>query len=207
MDAMNSDAMSGAFENAEGRLAALPLPLLLARLRDKDNQANASQAAVEILRRFQPLLRKYWAWHRLGEYEDFVQEVMLRLFIALQRLRDANAFPGLLRRIVIGTATDALRSMHFETPDFAALDPDKLTVEFDESLATAVIVRSYLELLPPREQEVVSLLLFEDLDTGEVAQKVGLSVGAVRTTKSRAIRRLRKLLVPQKKSGRGDDAL
>jgi len=184
--------------------SALALPLLLARLRNRDNEDTSSQAAVEILRRFQPLLRKYWAWHRLGGYEDFVQETMLRLFIALPRLRDSEAFPGLFRRIVIGTATDALRHKRFEGSDSAAVDAETLSTKFDESLATAVVVRSYLELLPPREREVVHLLYFEDLDASEVAQRLGLSAGAVRMTKSRAISRLRELLVAPR---RADDAL
>ena len=184
------------------QLGQLPLPQLIEHLRSPQHDPRSSAAAVEILRRFQPLLRKYWAWHRLGSYEDFVQEAMVRLFIALPKLRDAESFPGLFRRIVIGAATDALRKPKAELVNIDEIDEEQLTVGFDESLGTAVVVRSYLELLPPREQLVINLVFFEDRDFPEVARMLGITEGAVRTTKSRAVARLRELLqASEKKSG------
>ena len=186
---------------------SIPLPKLLIQLRDGDDRDASSRAAAEIVRRFQPLLRKYWAWHRLDEYRDFVQEVMVRLFAALPHLREPDAFPGLFRRVVIGTASDALRRKRSTGIEAVDIDSEELTTEFDESLATAVIVRSYLELLPPREREVIYLLFFEDLDTTEVARDLNLSVGAVRMTKSRAVSRLRRVLLRSEKNFGENDAL
>ena len=191
-------------EGVESRrdAAALPLAVLIEGLRSHPTEARSSEAAVEILRRFHPLLRKYWRWHKLGDYEDFLQEVMVRLFTALPHLRDPDAFPGLLRRIVIGVSADALRGRRPQEEDISDIDTDQLAGEFDETLATPVVVRSYLELLPPREQEVLYLTYFEDLDSQEVSARLGLSSGAVRMTKSRAISRLRELLaVRTKKHG------
>ena len=186
-----------------GDLSELPLSSVIVQLRLGEHDPRSSAAATEILRRFQPLLRKYWAWHRLGEYDDFVQEAMLRLFIALPRLRHLESFPGLFRRIVIGTATDALRSREDRLGGTEDLDEEQLTVEFDDSLSTAVVVRSYLEHLPPREREVIEMTFFEDLDPSEVAARVNLSEGAVRATKSRAIARLRTILGAVTKESRG----
>jgi len=188
--------MSGDSDSAGADISQLPLPEVIKRLQAGERDARSSNAAVEVLRRFQPLLKKYWTWHPYGQYEDFVQEVMLRLFIALPSLRDLEAFPGLFRRIVIGAAADGLRASKGERSNIDEVDEKHLSVEFDESLATAVVVRSYLELLSPREQEVVRLTFLEDVDVADAARHLGLSEGAVRMTRSRAIRRLRELLAP-----------
>lgn len=191
--------MSGASEAGGSTLADLPLREVIGQLRLDDRDPRSSAAAAEILRRFQPLLRKYWAWHRLGEYEDFVQESMLRLFIALPRLRDVDSFPGLFRRIVIGTATDALRARELKGEELVDLDEEQLSEAFDDSFATAVVVRSYLEHLPPKEREVIQMAFFEDLDPREIAARLEVTEGAVRTTKSRAIARLRTILGHERK--------
>lgn len=176
-------------------IEGLPLPDLIELLRLPAEDSRASTAATETLRRFQPLLRKYWAWHRLGEYEDFVQECMLRLFIALPKLRDAASFPGLFRRVVIGTAADVLRGQQGKKGIIEVeLDEDQLATEFDESISTGVVVRSYLELLPDREREVVELTFLHEMTSAEAGARLGLTEGAVRTARSRAINRLRTIL-------------
>ena len=183
-------------------LSSVPLPELIQQLQLGGDDPRSSDAAVEVLRRFQPLLRKYWAWHRIGEYDDYVQEVMVRLFVALPRLKSLEAFPGLFRKIVIGTATDALRSPRPDTASIEDIDEERLTSVFDESLSTSVVVRSYLEHLPPREREVLSMLFFDDMDPDEVAAKLSLTAGTVRMTKSRAIERLRGLLAGEQRKFR-----
>src|SRR5687767_14859473 len=92
-------------------LEAAPLSQLIAWFRGDHDDAIRSRAAAEILRRFEPLLRKYCRC--LGrpaeDYRDFVQEVMVRVLISLPRLRDPRAFPGLMRNIVTNTAADIWR--------------------------------------------------------------------------------------------------
>jgi RNA polymerase sigma-70 factor (ECF subfamily) len=185
--------MSEVFDDSADS-SSLPLSRLLENLRDGTAGSKSSEAAQEILRRFHPLLRKYWRWQNVGEYEDFLQEVMVRLFSALPHLRDPDAFPGLLRRIVLATSVDLLRQKSMRTVDIADINPNHFSVEFDESISTPLLIRSYLELLPPREREVLFLSYFADLSPKEVAQRLGLSAGAVRMTKSRALLRLRRLL-------------
>lgn len=191
--------MLGAFD---AHLSTLPLPEVIGLLRSDEHDARSSAAATEILRRFQPLLRKYWLGRRAGEYEDFVQEAMVRLFIALPKLRDAAAFPGLFRRIVIGTAADTLKGMR-ELDTVYDVSEDELALEFDHAISTAVVVRSYLEELSPREREVVELSFFEDLSAAEVALRLGVSEGSARMTKSRAVARLRTILVKVTDQSRG----
>jgi len=182
--------MSGV-RNYDFDVATRPLAFLI---EDLHNEVTSGEAINEILRRFHPLLRKYWRWQRVCEYEEFLQEVMVRLFGALPNLRDPNAFPGLLRRIVLATAADLLRRNSLEHVDIADVNPEHFAVDFDESTSTPLLVRSYLELLPPREREVLYLSYFDDLDPTEVSKRLGVSAGAIRMTKSRALARLRTLL-------------
>ena len=191
--------MSGAIDPP---LMSLPLPEVTELLRLDEHDPRASEAATEVLRRFQPLLRKYWLRHRSGEYEDYVQEAMVRLFIALPKLRDPAAFPGLFRRIVIGTAADASKGVK-DMDDIDEISEDELTKHFDESIAAAVVIGAHLEELTPKERAVIQMTFFEELSAGEIARRQGISEGSVRMTKSRAIGRLRTILVKSAPRTRG----
>jgi len=55
-------------------------------------------------------------------------------------------------------------------------------------------VRAALDLLPPRDHEVLVLRHLEQLSTAEIGAVLGLSAGAVMTRHTRALERLRRLL-------------
>lgn len=192
---MTSGATSAASERL-APLAELPLTSLLEEL-DKGSPGRTSAAAVELIRRFQPLIRKFWRLQQCGDYEDFFQDVLLRTFSSLPHLRNHAAFPGFLRRIVVTTAADYWRRQSLHERHLLNVDVENIERAFDQDLATPLIVRSMLDRLPPREREVIALTYFEDMDSGEIARLMGLSAGAVRMTKSRAINKLRELLAAE----------
>lgn len=169
------------------------LPTLIAAMRS-DSGPERERSTREILRRFHPLIRKYWYRHAVSEYEDFLQEVMVRLFTALPRLRDEESFPGLLRNIVVAAAADFYRKKQPPSVSIDAVSPEVLGEDFDQALATPLLVRSYMEVLPPREREVLYFSYLEDLSPSQIAARLGVTAGAVRMTKARALRRLHKLL-------------
>jgi RNA polymerase sigma factor (sigma-70 family) len=178
-------------------LKDLPVERLVDGLRQADAAASSPYAA-EIIRRFEPLLRRAWRqWGSPTDYRDFVQEVFLRLFSGLPGLRDARAFPGYLRKVILSVAASHLRhrgrSADRKTDPLP--EPDALVDRFDERLLAAIFVRSYLEELPPREREVARLTYIEERSAEDVAAELELSAGAVRSTKSRATRRLREILL------------
>lgn len=160
-------------------------------------EPGASRAAKEIARRFSPLIRSFWHAKRCGEYEDFSQEVLTRLFVALPHLRDVDAFPGLLRQIVVTAAADYWRRYRDPGVDVTEEVLEEIadpSADFSEELISKLFVLSYLEKLPAREREVLRLLYYDDLDPEEIANLLTISAGAVRTTKVRALTRLRELL-------------
>jgi len=193
---MTSDDTSAASDEGRRGLADMPLGALVELLRLR-SEPTASRAAAEVARRFSPLVRRFWRTNRCGDYDDFSQEVLTRLFVALPHLRSVDAFPGLFRQIVLATAADFWRRRHppgVDVPEeqlHAIADP---VADFSEALVTRLLVRSYLELLSRREREVLELLYFEDMDPADAAKVLGITAGALRTTKVRALTRLRDAL-------------
>ena len=73
---------------------------------------------------------------------------------------------------------------------------DILVIEdeaFDADLVTALAIRTVLERLPEHERVVMELSFLEDRGSADVGRRLGISAGAVRVTKSRAIKHLRDL--------------
>jgi RNA polymerase sigma-70 factor (ECF subfamily) len=169
-----------------------PLERLVKGLR-QTSTADASSYAAELIRRFEPLLRR--AWHQGAfhvDYQDFVQDVFLRLFQSLPTLRHPRAFPGFFRRVALSVAVSHARKAARQESNTAELVQQ--VDRFDERLLSHIFVRSYLEELPPREREVASLFFLQDLSAGDIARLLALTPSAVRATKSRAANHLRQIL-------------
>jgi RNA polymerase sigma factor (sigma-70 family) len=179
-------------------MAELPLATLLSALGASD-RVQASAAAAEIIRRFEPLMRR--TWYRLAgpaaDYEDYRQEAVLKLFRALPQLREADAFPGFFRSVIVSVAYDQLKRLRPEGVTTLSLDEIDLPSQGDTPFAdidTGIIVNSLLQELHGREREVLYLDAVLGMTPNEIARRLGLSAGAVRMTKSRAIKRLTELL-------------
>ena len=155
---------------------------------------SASLYCEELIIRFEPLLRRAWQRDIAGDYQDFIQDVFVRLFAGLPQLRNPKAFPGYFRSIVLSVASQRWRSMS-KAPYQTDAEVEKLVDGFDEDLITRILVRTYVERLPSRERDVISMAYLEDLPTSEIAQRLGIKTGAVRAVKSRALNRLRELFV------------
>lgn len=178
-----------------GALRSLTAEELIRRLRSA-SPVDATPYCQELIRRFEPLLRR--TWRRIAfriEYEDFVQDVFLRLFRTLARLENPKAFPGYFRRVILSVAIDHARRLRSTVPETQTIAEAASTV--DTEIYDAILVRSYLEHLPPQEQAVIKLGYLEGLDTSEVAKRLGITPGGVRGTKARAFKRLRAILLEE----------
>jgi RNA polymerase sigma-70 factor (ECF subfamily) len=158
-----------------------------------------SDYCEEILARFEPLLRR--VWQRVAsfvtpfiEYDDFRHEVVVRLFAGLPRLNDAKAFPGFFRKMALSVATDLYRRST-RTPKIQDRVLEEIASSVDEALLTGLYVRSYLEELPPRERQVMTLAFIDGLSNRNISERTGLSEGAIRTVKHRGMSRLRSFVL------------
>jgi RNA polymerase sigma-70 factor (ECF subfamily) len=186
---------------AETTREGLTVEQLVRGLKEASDKSEASAYCEELIRRFEPLLRR--AWRRAGtsdEYQDFVHDVFVRIFKSLPGLESPKAFPSYLRHTVLSVVVERTRKERRQPPltDIEGLggaDLENLITAVDNEINTRILVRSYLELLPPQEGTVLALEFLEGWETSRIAEKLGLEPGAVRTAKSRALRRLRKLLL------------
>jgi RNA polymerase sigma-70 factor (sigma-E family) len=128
--------------------------------------------------------------------EDLLQTALLR---AMRRWAQARLAPeAYVRRVLINLSQDRVRSLvrrpreEPSAPEMDALrggDPG-----FDEVIERRVVVAA-LAQLPVRQRQVVVLRFFEDLSIEQTAELLGCSPGTVKSYTSRALSRLRELLV------------
>ena len=178
----------------QSRVELLTVEQLVAGLQESSG-FEASSYAEELIKRFEPLLKK--TWRRTDpslEYTEFLQEVLVRLFSGLPRLKNHKAFPGYFRRIAMSVAIDHIRKQMNERQILNSRDRQKWVGRIDDELVPGIIIQSYLAHLPTRDKEILSLEFIDELPPQKIAQKLGLSASAARMARRRALNRLRKLL-------------
>ncbi len=130
--------------------------------------------------------------------EDVAQETWLRAWRRAHTIDPSLPLEPWLFRIARNTAIDALRSAG-RRPVSAPLDePERLRSNdgtgdperVGEQLSIRWAVRAAIEHLPDGERDVVRLQHLQGLTHGEVAERLGISVGTVKSRSYRAHRRL-----------------
>jgi RNA polymerase sigma-70 factor (ECF subfamily) len=142
--------------------------------------------------------------------EDALQDSLLRAFTHLNNFEERASFSTWLTRIAINSALMILRKKRncfelslddtndpsakwarWDTPSLAE-DPESSCVRREkEALLREAILR-----LPPRCREVVELWRAKEYSVREIAQALGISVTAVKSSLSRARLTLRAELLP-----------
>jgi RNA polymerase sigma factor (sigma-70 family) len=134
---------------------------------------------------------------RLGsggaDAEDVVHDVVVRV---LRGRRDAAemATPGAyLRRAVGNECVSRWRRTSREV--VVAELPDVPRAAADDSVLDKMVLGEAVLTLTPRQRRVIALTVLDDRPDSEVAEQLGVSEVTVRTTRSRALARLREKLV------------
>ena len=127
--------------------------------------------------------------------EDVVQEAFTGLHRNWGGLRDAAAAVGYLRTAVVNGSRSVLRrrkTAREYTP------PHAVNARSAESLAMLTAehqgVVKALSQLPPRQREVLVLRYYGNLTEAEIAEAAGISKGTVKSTASRALEALQKIM-------------
>ena len=129
------------------------------------------------------------------EADDIVQEALLRAFIGLSQLRDAERFTSWLCGIAINLAKMRLRRRALESQFVVSGGTiDAATVDSDRELLR--VVQDAVELLPRGQRDVVLMHYVDDLSCEEIARLLGSTPGAVRARLHRARAQLRRELAP-----------
>ncbi len=171
-------------------------------------QAGSQDAFSVIVRRYQRQIANlvFLSLGNRAEVEDLTQEVFVRFYQNLDRLKDRESVFPWLYRIAANLCIDESRKrsirkalsldflveegLHQESFEDTAPRPDREAEAWEERTR----ILAALGRLPAQSRVVVVMRDYEDLTYQEIATVLGLSVPAVKTRLFRARQRLAKIL-------------
>jgi RNA polymerase sigma-70 factor (sigma-E family) len=135
------------------------------------------------------------AWLLTGsssEAEDLVQEALVQTFVAWRRAKvdDPMAYA---RRVLVNRHIDRWRRARRELAAWTrhGVEPDGAAEAGSGAADDRDVLVRLLQGLSRRERAIVVLRYYFDLPEQQVAHELGVSVGTVKSTASRALKRLR----------------
>jgi RNA polymerase sigma-70 factor (sigma-E family) len=126
-----------------------------------------------------------------ADAEDLLQTALAKTYLAWDRIREREALDGYVRRVMVNTQTSWWRRRkvdEYATDELPERGSDR-DVAGDLVLHDALWTA--LSSLPRRQRAMVVLRYYEDLSEAETAAVLGVSVGTVKSTTSRALMKLR----------------
>lgn len=136
------------------------------------------------------------AWLLCGDVhqaDELVQQALVRTYLAWDRAREREPL-AYARRVLANQRVSTWRRRRREVLLAPAGMPDAPVVAAQDAHADRDQLVRALALLTPRQRRVVVLRHLEGLTEKEVAEDLGVSVGTVKSTASRALRTLREVL-------------
>ncbi|MGB9835555.1 MAG: RNA polymerase sigma factor [Candidatus Saccharicenans sp.] len=133
---------------------------------------------------------------------DLVQETFIRLYQKIHSYRPRENFQAWLMQIARNLSIDFLRKqMVRKEESLDALDLQREMAASSQSdpsrFNPGPMVQKAVSQLPPRQRDVFILLHYEDLKYEEIAQRLRISVGTVKSLHFKAIQKLKDILAPQ----------
>ena len=128
--------------------------------------------------------------------EDVVQDVFAKLARRSGGAEASAPTPQYLRASVLNTARSVLRRrklMRLRTAPTTD-EHDRETVAATTRLSDESAILQQLDRLPRRQREVLVLRYFQDLSSSEIAATLGISVSAVSSSESVALKKLNRYL-------------
>lgn len=140
------------------------------------------------------------AWLLVGDAhraEELAQHALERTYVAWPRARDGNPL-AYARRTLVNLRTDSWRRRRREV----LVEPTELADnaprhDDPERLGDRDRLTRALQSLSERQRRIVVLRYLMDLPEAEVAADLGVSVGTVKSTASRALAELRRVMTTE----------
>jgi RNA polymerase sigma-70 factor (sigma-E family) len=127
-----------------------------------------------------------------AEAEDLLQSALAKTYVAWDRIQDRAAVDGYVRRAMVNTQISWWRRRKLDVYPTDRLPDRPVQDHTDRSEMRDALGRA-LDRLPERQRIAVMLRYYEDMSEREIAEALGVSVGTVKSTVSRAMTRLREL--------------
>lgn len=131
--------------------------------------------------------------------EDLTSDVFTKAFQKIHSFRSTKGnFSAWLYRIARNTVIDYYRTKKATLPIDDVFDVafDERTVEQKDAIMALEKVSKYLDTLNPKQREIITLRIWEELSYREIAEIVGGSEDSVKMAFSRSIRDVREKLGP-----------
>jgi RNA polymerase sigma-70 factor (sigma-E family) len=126
-----------------------------------------------------------------ADAEDLLQTSLAKTYLAWDRIREREAVDGYVRRVMVNTQTSWWRRRRVDEYPTSDLPERASGRDTTDDLALHDALWTALAELPKRQRAMVVLRYYEDLSEAETAQVLGVSVGTVKSTTSRALAKLR----------------
>ncbi|GAA2684471.1 SigE family RNA polymerase sigma factor [Nonomuraea recticatena] len=127
--------------------------------------------------------------------EDLLQTALAKTYLAWDRIKDRAALDGYVRRTMVNINISQWRQRKLE--EFPADELPEIPVRFEAPSEWEESLEQALNGLPARMRAAIVLRYYEDMSEPEIARVLGISVGTVKSTVSRAMAKLRgELSVP-----------
>jgi RNA polymerase sigma-70 factor (sigma-E family) len=144
-----------------------------------------------VMARSRALLRTaYLLTGNLADAEDLVQAALAKTFLAWDRIEDRAAVDGYVRRAMVNTHISWWRRRRIEEYPTDEI-PDQAVADHAVASDLQETLRRAIDRLPQRMRAAVVLRYYEDMTEAEVAEVLGVSLGTVKSTVSRAVAKLR----------------
>jgi RNA polymerase sigma-70 factor (sigma-E family) len=125
-----------------------------------------------------------------ADAEDLVQSALAKTYLAWDRIEDRGALDGYVRRAMVNTHISWWRRRRVE--EFPTDEiPDQAVADHAAHSELQETLRRAIDRLPQRMRAAVMLRYYDDMTEAEVAEVLGVSLGTVKSTVSRAVAKLR----------------
>jgi RNA polymerase sigma factor (sigma-70 family) len=140
--------------------------------------------------------------------QDIVQEGFLKIFSNIDGYTSKGSFEGWMRRIMVNTAIDAIRSrkatglvLGNERSFEEIADEEEFPMDEDDDVETFTVhdVMDAMAELTPMYRMVFNLYVFDNMGHKEISDQLGISVGTSKSNLAKARRNLRKILLNMNK--------
>lgn len=171
------------------------------------SQRGSKAAFGQLVLRYQPMAQRL-ATRVIGDRDlaqELVQDAMLQAYLSLDKLNDPTRFKSWLYGIVLNICRSNLRQRKLisfsleamignlvDKPSIAASSPDPQLVAEQEELHTAVL--EAIDTLSPKNRSATLLFYHEQFSLQEVANRLNISVGAVKGRLHKSRHQLRERL-------------
>jgi RNA polymerase sigma-70 factor (sigma-E family) len=125
-----------------------------------------------------------------ADAEDLLQAALVKTYRSWSKINDRAALDAYVRRAMVNTHISWWRRRRVDEYPTDEL-PDQVVADHSRECDIAEVVRRALDRLPQRMRAAVMLRYFEDMTEPEIAATLGISLGTVKSTVSRAVARLR----------------